>query len=519
LHSQSDPIFVDYLVTGLKEGFHTGISNEALPPFQAPNMLSARSDPESVSKLLQTELDKGYLIGPFDTPPFDTYRINPIGLAVKRFSGKKRLIVDMSAPRENLDYPSINSLISKDQFSLSYVKVDDAINIIKSLGPGSWLCKTDITDAFKQIPIMPSLWKFHGITWKKRIYFFIRLVFGCRSSPKIFDHLSEAVCWIAKHRYKINAILHLLDDFLTVDPPSASAQRTMALLKLIFKKLGIPLSKSKTVGPTHCLEYLGIILDTIAMEARLPPDKLQRLLHFLSEFLALKQCTKRQLLSLLGHLNFAARVVPPGRTFMSRLLTAAKRSKRLHHKVCLNKECKADILMWQYLLSHWNGISLFLENEPTTSADLDLFTDSSGTIGFGGFHKGHWFFGVWPSNLKDIVQDTLSIAFQELYPIVVAAMLWGKSWSRKRVVFHCDNQATVHILNKGRSNAPSIMKLMRQLVITATLANFHFSGQYLPSRANVLADALSRLQIAKFRKLAPHADPHPCPLPCNVMFG
>jgi hypothetical protein len=39
---------------------------------------------------------------------------------------------------------------------------------------------------------------------------------------------------------------------------------------MIFKKLNIPLSTKKTVGPDTTLEYLGVILDTANMEARLP---------------------------------------------------------------------------------------------------------------------------------------------------------------------------------------------------------------------------------------------------------
>ena len=53
------------------------------------------------------------------------------------------------------------------------------------------------------------------------------LVFGSRSSPKIFDTLSQAICWIATHVYKIDNILYLLDDFLQIDHPESLADRTI----------------------------------------------------------------------------------------------------------------------------------------------------------------------------------------------------------------------------------------------------------------------------------------------------
>ena len=53
--------------------------------------------------------------------------------------------------------------------------------------------------------------------------------------------------------------------------------------------------------------------------------------------------------------------------------------------------------------------------------------------------------------LKD--NEQLSMTFLKLYPIVVSAVLWGEKWKDKTVIFCCDNEATVHIINKGRSKS------------------------------------------------------------------
>ena len=117
------------------------------------------------------------------------------------------------------------------------------------------------------------------------------------------------------------------------------------------------------------------------------------------------------------------------------------------------------------------------------------------------------------------LEENISISFQELYPIVVAAILWGMDWSRKRIQFNCDNEATVQILNKGRSKSADIMKLMRRLTLVAAKYSFAYAARFVPGRKNVKADALSRLQIEKFRSLAPEADKLPCQLPSDIMFG
>jgi hypothetical protein len=59
----------------------------------------------------------------------------------------------------------------------------------------------------------------------------------------------------------------------------------------------------------------------------------------------------------------------------------------------------------------------------------------------------------------------ISMAFLELYPIVVAAVLWGKQWSGKKILVYCDNIATVQITKNDRSKEPFKMKLIRQCVL------------------------------------------------------
>ena len=506
-----DQSLVEHIIKGMTEGFHTGINPLPTKPLVCKNLLSASKDPETVSRLITEEIQKGYIIGPFEKIPYQCYRINPVGLAEGKYSKKKRLIVDMSAPHNNDDHASLNELINKEDYSLQYVTVDHAIKIIQKLGKGSWLCKADITDAFKQIPIHPSLWPYHGIQHHDKYYFFTRLVFGSRSSPKIFDYLSTVVCWILQNNYGIANILHLLDDFLTIDSPSTEALRTMALLHHVFARLGIQLSNTKNMGPCTELEYLGITLDTIKMEARLPEDKLHRITELVHQFINRKSCTKRDMLSLLGHLNFACRVIIPGRSFVSYLITLSTQAKELHHHISLNAECRLDLEMWHKFLNGWNGKSFFLDTETIQASDIQLFTDSTDKA-FGGIYKHQWFQDVFPEELS-CSDNALSMALFEIYPIVVACVLWGAQWSGLKILFNCDNEATVHIINKGRSKIPTIMKFMRKLTWCAATNNFMIYARYINTERNDVADALSRFQMTRFRRLAPQADrlPTPCP--------
>lgn len=522
LRDHPDREFVRYLLEGLSHGFDTMVSTTSLPTKECKNLLSAIRNSDIVDTLIASEVDKGFLCGPYNQVPFSHYRVSPIGVVVGKYSGKARLIVDLSSPHEDNENPSINDLIDKEHCSLSYVKIDDAVAIIQKLGKNTTMCKTDISDAFKLMPIHPSQWHLYCIQWKNCYYFYNKLAFGCRSSPKIFDTLSEAVCWIAKENYGISHILHLLDDFITFESPEKCGERNMALLQLIFSRLNIPMAKHKTCGPEIVIEYLGIILDSNRMEARLPEDKLARITEFLKNFQSRHSCSKRELLQLLGHLNFASRVVIPGRSFVSHLIKQSTTVRALHHHIKINHECREDIRMWLQFLTHWNGVSMFYNARTITSDDLCLFTDASGSRGFGGFFVQEWFAEPWPAELlpKDSSDDEISIAFKELYPIVVAALIWGHRWIGKRIVFMCDNSATVSIIQKGRSKSAHIMPLMRRLTWCAATYNFSVLSKHVPGKFNVIADALSRLQIEKFRRVAPEAHPYPCrvPKPAEVLW-
>jgi hypothetical protein len=53
---------------------------------------------------------------------------------------------------------------------LSYVKLDDAIKIVKSLGVKASLSKCDVSDALKNTPLNPETWHLFGFKWEDKYY-------------------------------------------------------------------------------------------------------------------------------------------------------------------------------------------------------------------------------------------------------------------------------------------------------------------------------------------------------------
>ncbi|CAF4516564.1 unnamed protein product, partial [Rotaria socialis] len=414
----------------------------------------------------------------FNSSPFPIFRLPPLESVFGKYSGKPRLILDLSWPHDENNTSSINDLIDKDECSTTYSTIDQAIHAVLKTGSKAFLCKCDIASAFKLLPISPSLVPSYGCHWNDQLYFFVGLPFGGRSSPRIFDCLSQAVEWTLLNKCHMQYCQHLLDVFLTVDCSEQESLRTMAIITMAFKKLNILLSPSKTIGPVASLEYLGIILDTDVFEARIPVDKINRMCNLIHQLSRKKRCTKRELLQLIDHFNFA---------------TLSCSVDEPHYDIRLGKEARIDLSMWEEFLIHWNDRSLFLESSPITNVDLCLFTDVAGSYGYA-HHKRN---------------STLL----ELMPTVISAVLWGANWSRRRTIFHCDNEALVYILNKRRSADSIIMMFIRRLTLRPLKYNFHLMALHIAGATNDIADAISRQQWARVHHLAPWADTFPCQIP------
>ena len=370
-----------------------------------------------------------------------------------------------------------------------------------------------VTHAFRLCPVSPSDWDLLGMHWQGKFYVDLRLPFGLRSSPFLFNRLADAFEWILKHNYAISALMHYLDDYFTVGPPSSPlcVSQVDTMVKTA-DRLGIPLAPDKLEGPTSRLVFLGILIDSTLMECSLPPDKLSELVAELRTWSCRKKCIKRELLSLIGKLNFACRIIPAGRIFLRRLIDLSTTARLPHHHISLNTEARRDVAWWLKYLPLWNGRAIIPDPFWSRSPDLELFTDASGGLGFGIYFQGRWLNGSWPSYLSD-----RSIQWKELYPIALSCLLWGPLWRGKKLLFHCDNQSVVDIWAKGSSRDPLLMHLVRSIFFCAASHQFSVLVSHIRGTDNSIADALSHFQMLRSRQLAPLAELEPTTLPPSAL--
>ncbi|MEE4247451.1 MAG: reverse transcriptase domain-containing protein [Kangiellaceae bacterium] len=428
----------------------------------------------------------------------------------KKEPGKYRLIHDLSYS----EHGSVNDFIDPADAVVAYESLDDVVSLVQAFGAGALIAKVDIETAFRIIPIHPADRHLLGFSFDGGFYFDKCLPMGCRTSCSIFEKFSTAVQWIALNRLHIPAITHILDDFIIVGPPlSTVAQSALDIFLSFCQECGIPIKTSKTVLPTTCAVAHGILIDTVAMQTRLPIDKVVRVRELLSSFIPRRSVKLRDMQSLLGLLNFACRVIVPGRPFLRRLINCTLGVSQPHHHVTLSAGAQADLKAWLLFLDSFNGVSILPDPFFSDSDVLKLYSDAAGSRGFAAVFGSHWFSGGWPASWP-----TVHITLQELFPITLILEIWGPLLVGKRVFFHSDNLAVVHIVNRQTAKDPLTMVLVRRLVVAAMTHNVIFKARHIPGFSNVVADNLSRFSFQEAFAVAPWLDRTPTSIPPHLLL-
>lgn len=482
----------DYLVDGFRNGFALGVAEDMVAPPVPMNLRSAVEQPEVLESKLTEELRRGRVAGPFPSKPFANMVVSPLGIVPKKCPGKFRRIHHLSFPAGL----SVNDQIPQERKTVKYDRVDEAVACIRRFGSGCWLSKTDIASAYRIIPVRPLDYRYLGMVWDGAYYYDRCLPMGCASACAIFQRFSDALQQAALDLGVSGQMCHVLDDFLFINGTAGACGADLSVFLRMCESIGVPIAEEKTEGPLQEMVFLGITLDTVSGEMRLPLDKVADCITTIELCLHRSRLTLKELQSLIGKLSFACCVCVPGRAFLRRLIDLTIGVKRAWHKVRLSVGCKADLSMWVEFLSGFNGRSMFIDEHWTLAPDLRLYTDAAGSIGFGLILGSHWALGRWPA-----VWMSRGITFKEMYPILVTLHLWGESLRNKRIVCHTDNMAVVSAVNHSTCRCPHTMCVVRALVGLCLRHNVVLRAEHIPGINNGIADALSRFQVDRFRQL------------------
>ena len=506
LRCHPDEEFGRYILQGIEKGFRIGFNHGAWRQNLQPakrNMPSALAHASIVDSYLKEELALGRIVGPFVRDHFQV-QVSRFGVIPKSTPGKWRLITDLSFPPGH----SVNDGVDADSCSMRYTTVEKLALAAARCGRGALLAKVDIRAAYRHVPVHPDDRYLFGVVWRDQLYIDCMLPFGLRSAPKVFNAVADAFEWIVRAK-GVQRIDHYLDDFALVGPPeSDECAKDLATLQAVAKMHGISLAADKMVGPATRIVFLGIEIDTEAATLRLPQEKLAKLQQLLQVWAGKKSARRRDLQVILGHLNHACKVIPPGRSFLRNMIALLKVAHSPSHHVRLTRSFRADLQWWLSFAERWNGVGIFPPDPSQAPLELYMHSDAAGKWGCGAICGSAWCQLQWPPGC-----ELFHISFKELIPILIAALIWGRGWRGRIVVSFCDNEAVVSALSSRKANDPDLMHLLRCLFFIEATWQFTLVARHVRGRDNGAADAISRDNLKLFFEQCPQADSHPTPIP------
>ena len=484
--------------TACKGDFRIGFNySQPLLPVKR-SIPSALLHPPMVEHYLQSERAAGRILGPLDQSAVLGLHTSRMDVVPKgHMPGKWRLITDLSFP----EGASVNDGIDPELCSLQYTSVERVARVAQQWGPHALLAKVDIKSAYRLVPVHLDDRPLLGLVWNGEYFVDAMLPFGLRLAPKIFTAVADALEWCARQRGSIPFIDYYLNNLIIVGPPySELCSRGLAILEAECDALGVPLASKKREGLSTQLTFLGIQIDTATGQLSLPPEKLLCLKRKVNRWLIRNVCRKSELESLIGTLQYAGKVIHPGRSFARWLIHLLKCARRSHYHIQLNAHIKADLLWWKAFAASWNGIAFF---SPPPGSEIEFTSDALGSWAWSG---SSWWQFQWPDG------NNRDIAFKELFAVIFSAALWGQYWRGERVRGYSDNQAVTMMLASHTSKEPHLMHLLRCLFFIEAENHFTLSVTHISGETNVLADDLSRNCLSSFLQKSPQSSPLPTPI-------
>ena len=456
-----------------------------------------------MDKFVSEEIKLGGLAGPFSRVPWWDTVLSPIMTAPKK-PDSRRTVFDASFGDFSLNNSTPGENYLGQPCIYTYPKIDDFRRLVLRCGPGCFMFKRDLSRFFLQIPLDPVEYHRVGMLWRGLVFFFIGLAFGLRHSGLQGQKLTDALSWIHRRlglesdKAEQYNVVNYSDDLGGCETELQRAEESFSKLKILMDDLGLEESIKKAEAPTNQLVYLGVMFDSIAMQMRVPPEKLSEIKSEIGNFSRKTTITRKNLQSLLGKLFWVSRVVRLARVFMGRLLQQLRNMVGIKEnvKVKLSEDSRRDLKWWERYLEHFNGIQLIFEEDPfplelsqLLDRPFEVYAGDATPVGGGGWSGNQYWSRMLPRELQD---PNLPIHVKEFWCMIVSARLWGSSWTGKAITMFCDNCAVVDTVNYKKPRDPTLLSLLREFLFIAVSYKFFPVVRSISTSDNYLADHISR---------------------------
>ena len=384
-----------------------------------------------------------------------------------------------------LDARPVNAELRYEKFKM------EGLQTVKSLlRRDDWLTSIDVADAYPHVLIHPEDRQYVRFIWAGVHYQFRAVCFGLASAPRMFTKIMRPIMAVLR-AFGIRSVVYLDDLFLMAPSLGDSLEKTQRAVDTLVH-FGFLVSPKSELVPRRVQDFLGMTVDSHAMELRVPHKKVKNFKDAVRRCLqrnAAGSLSLRELAGVLGKITAMTPAVLPARLLSRHLLDCKNRAMatggtiRWEACVHLDQAARVELEEWQHLLDHWNGRSVI------PPAARHVVTTDASHYGWGAWLRGQDARGFWTR-----AESRVSSNRRELKTAVLGVQSFASQLEGSVVEIRTDNAVTMAYINHQGGRNPALTALVRPLWEWALATKTTVFATYIPGKLNVRADQLSRVK-------------------------
>ena len=342
-------------IVNLKYGGSNFQKDPQLPGAYVANAKTTFQYGEIITDNIASWVKNGFAAGPFDQPPHKNFRVNSI-LATKQ-NEKVRTILNVSLPQgfslnDNVDETKLEKVLMTSARSFGYTLVE--------AGEKAIFCKTDMKDAYKNVPIPTEEYRLQGFSWLGKFFVETRQIFGAKTAVSNFDIVGQTILDLAiiKSGIPRKWAHRQLDDVPVTAPRNTNlCEKFETAYENVCATCGVKLAEScpkfdKAFGCTTYGKVLGIWFNSNNLTWSLPLEKREKIKSRIEKIFLTPKVDLTTMQKLMGSLNDVCLMCPFLNTFKKPLnIILGNLQREPQRKMHLSEQSKKDLQVFYNFLN------------------------------------------------------------------------------------------------------------------------------------------------------------------------